>query len=80
MVPADEWADIGESGGERLKAEVAGREIEFLIVQRVVGNMHLAIPAGEFAIGVEDNRGIVVNARCAPLEYRADDNDAQSLG
>ena len=39
--------------------------------------MHLAIDAEQRPIGVDDRGGIVIDARRAPLEQRADDDDAQ---
>ena len=36
----------------RLKPQIAGREIKFFVVQRVVGNMHLAINAKQRTVRV----------------------------
>ena len=47
LVPADQHANLGISGRPCFEAEVAGREIKFLVVKRVVGNVHLAIDAEE---------------------------------
>ena len=47
LVPADEGADAGKRRVERLKTKVAGSEVILLVVERVVGNVHLAITAAE---------------------------------
>ena len=44
------------------KSEIAGREIEFLVVKRVVGDVHLAITAQQRAVGVDNGRGVVIDA------------------
>ena len=62
------------------KAEVAGREIEFLVVQRVVGNVHLAVDAEQRAVGVNDGGGVVIEPGGALLEQRGDDDDAEFFG
>ena len=79
LVPADADADAAELGAKALKAEIAGREIELFVVQRVVGNVHLAIEADLRAVGVEDDSRVVIDAGGASLEQRADDDDAMLL-
>ena len=59
------------------EAQVAGREVIFLEVQRIVGDVHLAIDAQQRAVGVDDQRGVVIDTRRAPLEYRAYNHDLQ---
>ena len=54
---------------ERSKTKIPRREIKFFVVSRIVGNMHLAVEAGDLAIRIDDGGGIVVNARSAALEY-----------
>ena len=61
--------------GDAREAEVAGREVELLVVERVVGDVHLAVEPGDAAVGVERHRGVVVEARGAPLEERRHDRD-----
>ena len=71
----------GVSNG--LKAEIAGREVVLLVVERIVGDVHLAIEAGDGALGIQRDGGVVVEARRAPLEQRSDDGDlrlARHLG
>ncbi len=80
LVPADAGADRAVLRGERAEAEVAGREVELLVVVGIVGDVHLAIDAGGRAVGVEDDRRVVVQPGRAALEQRADDDDAVFLG
>src|SRR5258705_4538927 len=49
--------------------------------------MHLAIHSGDGAVGIDDNRGVVIDARRSSLENRSDNDDfslaserAQGLG
>ena len=72
LVPADQGPHAGERRVKRLETEVAGGEVVLLVVERVVGDVHLAITAAERAVGVEDDGRVVVNPRRAALEDRAD--------
>ncbi len=77
LVPADEHADAPEARLEAREAQIARREIELLVVERVVGDVHLAVEAAQGAIGVQDRGGVVVDAGGAALEQRCDDHYAQ---
>src|SRR2546423_7197511 len=61
----------------RLKSEVARGEVKFLVIERIIGNMHLAIFAEQVPIAVDDYRGVVIQACTAFLEKRCDDHDAE---
>ena len=65
---------------EAAKAEIARREVILFEVERIVGDVHLAILAEQRAVGVEDDRGVVIHARRPPFEHRADDDDLQLRG
>src|SRR3984885_10666113 len=58
----------------RDEIEIAGREVKFFVVARVVGDVHLAVAADDFAGLVDDGGSVVINAGCTPLEDRRDDN------
>ena len=73
LVPADQRRDARVARVEAAEAQVAGREVVFFEVQRVVGDVHLAVDAQQRAVGVDHQRGVVIHARRAPLEQRADD-------
>src|SRR5205823_11161735 len=76
LVPASADADLTLRCGPRLKSEIARREIEFLVIKWIIGNVHLAIFSEQFSVVVDDCRGVVIYA-CAPfLENRRDDYDA----
>jgi hypothetical protein len=75
LVPTDLHADAGEFGVEVEKAEIAGSEIKFFVVERIVGNVHLAIFAEVGAIGIENGAGVVVNAGGAAFENGNDERD-----
>ena len=75
LVPTDLHANAGEFGVEVEKAEIAGREIKFFVVERVVGNVHLAIFAEVGAVGIENGAGVVVDAGGAAFENGNDESD-----
>src|SRR5262245_10200831 len=80
LVPADERADASRGGVERLEAEVAGGEIELLVVGGIVGDVHLAVNPSDLAVGVENRRGVVVQSWSPALEQRRDDHDLELPG
>ena len=75
LVPANQHADFAVARLPRLEAEVAGREIKFLVIKRVVGNVHLPVDAEQRTVGVNDGGGVVINAGGAFLKQRGDDDD-----
>ena len=75
MVPANADTDISALRFPRLKSEIARREIELLVIKWIVGNVHLAIFAEQFPIGVDDRGGVVIQAGAPLLEERCDDYD-----
>ena len=60
-----------------LKAKIARREIVFLVIERIVGNMHLAVDAGDLAVGVKSDCGVVVKPGRAALEERCNYGDVR---
>ena len=63
LVPADQDADLAVGGVPGAEAGVAGGEVEFFVVERVIGDVHLAIDAFDRAVGFDDDGGVVVEAR-----------------
>ncbi len=65
--------------GDGAEAQVAGREVELLVEQRVVGDVHLAVDAGDVVrpgrFVVQHGDGVVVEAGGAPLEQGRDQRD-----
>src|SRR5438477_3451204 len=80
LVPADQSAHASILRIKGLKAEVAGSEIEFLVIQGIVRNVHLAIDAFQAAIMIENRGSIVIQAPRAPLEYRCHDHHLKLAG
>src|SRR6185503_3155119 len=68
LVPANERADPAVSCVVRLKAEISGREIKLLVVERIVRDMHLAILARDLAGSVDHHGSIVIDAGSALFE------------
>ena len=64
----------------RDEIEIAGGEVKFFVVARVVGDMHLAVAPDDFAGLVNDGGGVVIHARRAALENRRDDDYLARLG
>src|SRR6266850_1518488 len=62
LIPADEGSHFAVGSVVRLKTKISRGEIEFFVVERIVGNMHLAVLTSNLARGVDDNRGVVINA------------------
>ena len=77
LVPANADADLPVRGWPGLESEIARREIKFLVIKRVVRDVHLAILAEQFSIGIEDDGCIVINTGAAFLEKRCDNHDAE---
>src|SRR6185437_6093010 len=80
LVPADKRADAAEASIGGLKAEIAGREVILLVVERIVGDVHLAVKAGDGPIGTEGHSRVVVKACRATLKERCNDGDASPTG
>src|SRR5439155_1838616 len=77
LIPADERGNATDGGVERGEPGVARREVVLLVVERVVGDVHLPVETAERPVGVEDHRGVVVDAGGAALEDGADDDDRE---
>ena len=58
-----------------LKAEIAGSEVELFVIQRIVGDVHLAILADDLSRSVDHDGGVVINAGGSFFEERRDDHD-----
>ena len=80
LVPADEHAELARRRGVDLEAEIPGREVELLVVEGIVRDVHLAVAAHELTLLVEDDGGVVVEAGRAALEERDDEGDAELGG
>ena len=68
LVPADHHAQTAHAGVDRMETEVAGGEVEFLVVGGVVGDVHLAVDARYRTVALKDDGGIVVESWRTTLE------------
>ena len=68
LVPANQSADFAVSGVVSLKTKIAGREVELLVIKRIIRDMHLAILAGNLAVSIDDYSRIVIDAGSTFLE------------
>src|SRR5687768_1050298 len=75
LVPADEGADLAVRSVVTLETKIAGSEIEFFVIQRVVRDVHLAILTGYLPRGVDHDRSVVIDAGRAFFKERGDDHD-----
>src|SRR5258708_39148111 len=80
LVPTKLHADAPIARIEIRKTQVAGREIKFFVIERIIGNMHLAVFAEKSSAGVEHRAGVVINAGGASLEKRDDQGDVFFAG
>src|SRR5438270_12744775 len=79
LVPADERAHASEVRVEGLEAEIAGSEIKLFVIERIVGDVHLAIQPEDLSVGIDHHGGVVIDAARALLKERGDDRDLRLL-
>src|SRR5215469_17787621 len=72
LVPADLHADARVLRIEIRKAQIAGSEIKFFVIERVVRNMHLAVFSKKRSVGIQNCAGVVINAGSAALVHGDD--------
>ena len=80
LIPANQHADFAEAGVPRAEPKVARCEIEFLVIQRVVRDVHFSINAKQRSVGIDDCCGIVIHAGAAFFEKGNNDHDSTALG
>ena len=78
LIPADQGADRALFQIEAAEAEVAGGEVILFVIEGIVGDVHLAVEAADFAVAADDDRGVVIEAGGAPLK-KGDDNSGFQL-
>ena len=77
LVPANEYAHSGKPGVEYLVTQIAGGEIKFFVVARIVGNVHFPVLSQVRSVGIEHGGGVVVQSLRPFLEQRRHDDHAQ---
>src|ERR1019366_6720132 len=79
LIPADQRAEFSGGSVEGFEAKIAGSEIIFFVVERIVGNVHLAVDADEsaarIAAGIKERDRVVIEPRRALLEERRDQHN-----
>src|SRR2546422_795800 len=73
LVCWDQWYPEGA------EAQVPGREVELLVVGRIVGDVHLAVDPQHAPVGVDNGGAVVVEAGGTALEHGHDYHDARLL-
>jgi len=76
LVPADANADFCVSGLPGTEAKIAGSEEKFLVEERVIRDVHLAVFAEVAAIGINDGGSIVVETGGTFLKEAGNNDDA----
>jgi hypothetical protein len=75
LVPAHQRADPRPAGVAGPEAEVPRSEVELLVVEGIVRDVHLPVDPDPGAVGVEGERRVVMDARGPPLEERGHQHD-----
>ncbi len=75
LIPTDLHAKLTNAGRDGVETEIARREIELLIIGRVIGDVHLTMNACDAAVTLEYNSGIVIEAWSTTLEETGDENN-----
>src|SRR6185295_15132293 len=68
LVPAHQRAHAADGSIESAIAQVAGSEVILFVVQRVVGDVHLAIQAAQGAVRVKNDGRVVIEAGSSLFE------------
>src|SRR5580700_10160186 len=76
LVPANQRAQAADAGIESAKSEIPRSEIKLFVIERIVGDVSLAVEAAERAVGIENGGGVVIDAGCALLKQRRNQDDA----
>ena len=74
LIPADLYAETADAGVDGFETEVAGGEVELFVVGGIVGDVHLAVFAGDRCVALKDHGSVVVEPRCAALEEGSDEH------
>ena len=77
LIPANQRADAAKRRIEVEEPQIAGREVEFFVVERIVGDVHLAVNPGDFSVRAQHRHRVVIQPRRAALKQRRDDDDLQ---
>src|SRR5262249_37027829 len=76
LIPTDKRSDSADRCVKSSKAEITRREVEFLVVRRIIRYVHLAIDPGNLAGRIHDGSAVVIETRCSPFKDGRDHGDA----
>ncbi len=77
LIPADQRAHSPDVCIKGAKAEIARSKVIFFVVKRIIRDVHFAVQTANRAVGVKDDRRVVIHARGALLEKGGDKHDAK---
>jgi hypothetical protein len=77
LIPTNAHPDVAMSGSPCLKSEVSWCELKFLVIKRIIRDVHFAVSPKKFSIGIDDRRRVVIHTGSALLEERGDDDHPQ---
>src|SRR5580658_959321 len=80
LIPADQRAHAAHIGIEGSETEIARSEVIFLVIERIIGDVHLAVKTAQGSVRVKHGGGVVVDAGGAFLEQRGNEDDPKLLG
>ena len=72
LIPANQRAHLADRRVKRAKAQVARSEIKFFVIERIVGNVHLAVDSPQAPASINDSSRIVIHAGGALFENGSD--------
>ena len=79
LVPAHQHTNATKLRIKGPKTRVSRREVEFLVEEGIIRNVHLPIDPRDRAISIDDHRRIVIQSRSPALKQRCDDHHAMLL-
>ena len=79
LVPAHQRRNARIACIETAETKIARREVEFFEIERIVGDVHLAIHSSQRTVSVNHDGGVVIHARGPALEDRRNYHDAEFL-
>lgn len=80
LIPTDADSQAPEFGLGHSESQISGRKVKLFVVQRVVGNVHLAILSDHFTVGVKSDGRIMIKTMRSPFEDRTGDHDPVLFG
>lgn len=63
-----------------METEIAGSEIEFFVIGRVIGDVHLAVFSRDGAVGLKHHCRVVIDPGGTAFEERRDKHHVMLLG